>query len=157
MEEMHSIAQVCGKGTELPCSFWVHFSSQISIVHQLGGSLNTVLLCFMEASLHRHDWFNLLSLSSPWRSEGWVWKFQPSNHLVGSSDPAPILRCIWKVTWLTYQETPLLLSSQEIQRVFRAMCQKSSQRLNTYFLLQVSGSDPMTSQGRWKSECFSAS
>ena len=35
------------------------------------------------------SWFNLQPLSPPWRSGRWDWKFQPFNHLLGSSGNQP--------------------------------------------------------------------
>ena len=68
-------------------------------VHQPWSSPNPVIVRFMETSLLRHNqlhhWLlmielNLQALSLSWRcrvgERWWIWKLQPSNHIIGSTD-----------------------------------------------------------------------
>ena len=75
---------------------------------------------FMEALLHSHDCLNHWQLAIDSTSKfsplpggkGVRLKVQPSNHMIGYPWKCiPIVRCGPNFTSLTYQKTPLLLSS----------------------------------------------
>lgn len=65
-------------------------------VHLLGSCWNPAFWVFVEASSWRHDWvighwwLNSISNPSPLPGgRGWDWKFQPSNHMLGSPGHQP--------------------------------------------------------------------
>ena len=96
---------------------------------------------FTEASLHRHDWLshwplvnelNLQPLSSPEMGGGrWYWKFQPSDHKNDfPGNQLPILKLP--------KGFPLLLLSQEILGVLRALSRKPWTKTKYIFFINHS-------------------
>ena len=118
--------------------------SPISLYSPTGKFSNIHPFVFMEASLHRYGWLNhwplvIDSTSSPSpllgsQVGGWRGGIKSFNLLWGwfSWQPAPFFWCFSKDTSLTLQKTSLSLSSQEIPRVLRALCQKWVWKPNIY-------------------------
>ena len=84
---------------ELPCPLWVHDSPSTS-AHSNPETLRTSFFwVYMEASSRRNDrlnqvshWWSMQQPSASLASLGvrrWGWKFQPSNHMVGSLETIP--------------------------------------------------------------------
>lgn len=80
-----------GTGLEHPHPLWAFYSPRISTAAQLRGSLIPSFWDFGKASLPCPDGLNywLLATESTSRGQG-HWKFQPSNHTVGSTGDQPL-------------------------------------------------------------------
>ena len=106
MEEMHRARY--WEGSEILCLFWMYQFPWISILHQPRHSLNAVLLGFYEGFITQArlgkpwplviDLTSNLSLCHFPEVRRWDWKFQPSNHVVGSLGNQPAsLGSTWKL------------------------------------------------------------
>lgn len=105
MEEMHR-AQSVGRGTALPCPPQARHSQHLDVL--TNPALCTLSIrVSLETLFHRPDRLILTlatggqnSISSPSRlpEEGGGWKFQPSNHLIGSpGNQTPSLGAVQKL------------------------------------------------------------
>ena len=96
MEEMHRTSYGEG-GKEFPCPLGASLSPNLHAFTNLETLWPPSLWVSLEPSWRRHGWLHhwllaISSTSSPAllsQGQGWDWKFQPSNHRVGSPGDQP--------------------------------------------------------------------
>ena len=133
-----------GKSVELPRFLQACHSSQVSTCSPTWKFPQTPCFGFLRRLHYRGtiDWTTdcwglIQPPASPpfWGVWGAAWQI-PAVYRRGWSFCwlVPILRCVPKVISLTYQKTPLSLSSLEIPRVLGVLCQKQNFSPETEFL-----------------------
>ena len=140
MEEVHK-----RKDMELPRTLWVHHSPQISACSPTAKFFSTPSFWgFMEASLHRHNgwiigpwWLKSITSPSlfPRRGEGRAWKFQPSNHLVGSPGIQLLTLDGVQMSPINITKDAFLLSSPRKFKGFRSSETKLGMKTKLIFLI----------------------
>ena len=133
------------KDMELPLTLWVHQSPQISTCSPVSKFSSTPSFWgFMEASLHRHNgWiighWRLKSIISPSHiprhGKGRAWKFQPSNHMVGSPGIQLLTLDGVQMSPINITKDAFLLSSVRKFRDFRSCMTKL--RVKTKLILLI--------------------